>query len=208
MARARTKPVVVEDDGLDQVITIDQDTWLEDYPPELLRVLTGFNGFNGWAQLIEEAWAPIAKASPDDVRVRGYSRVAYAHRLLWHMRRLTRVLAQKDLAGLTRRELEGLLMLAVRVGYDWADAKWRFNRGRLTRTGAKRVQGYADSGRKSGATRRAKTHPAIIDMAHELRTIHPHGRRYSTRWLASRIAKVLKRPVGTVRDVLRTHQIT
>jgi len=204
MARKRI-PALVEDDGLDQLWVVDQNTPLEEYPPDLVRVLAAFKGFTSWAEQLKQHWGPIAQAHPVTLRRRahGFTQAAYAYRVLGYVKFLERVLR-------TRPEIEqGIIMQAVRLGYDWADARWRFNRGRLTRTGAQRVQGYADSGRKSGAARRDKTHPAIIDMAHELRRIHPYSRRqYSTRWLASRIAKALKRPVGTVRAALRTHQIT
>jgi len=200
MARKRI-PALVEDDGLDQLWVVDQNTPLEAYPPDLLRVLAAGGGFNSWAEQLKQHWEPIAQAHPvtPGQRAHGFTPAAYAYRVLWYVEFLERVLR-------TRPEIEqGIIMQAVRLGYDWADARWRFNRGHLTRTGVRRRAIQRAGGQASGAIRQGRTrdrHQRITELAFEIRRSTPHDRQHSTRWLAARISRKLKVPLGTVRDAL------
>lgn len=196
MARSRLR--VLDSDGLDAVVSIDQDTPLADYPPELVSALKsprGYGGFRGIVDVITR----IAAQSPlvsNAAEVNTLSRAAHAYRLLWDLEILRRAVRAHP-------ELEPVILAAVRLGYEWADMRWRFNRGSSTRTGVKRRVVSRKAGRESGKTRGNRNRPAIARMAQQLRDAHPYDRRHSTRWLAKETGRRMKLSEHTVRAAFR-----
>ena len=202
MTRKRRERLrVVDEDGLDRVVAIDQNTPVDAYPAWMRE-----RGVGGFEHMLRDAMAMsnaiIAAQPPLPPRLINSLRPeAYARRILANIQRLRTVVH-------TAPQQEGTILAAIRLGYDLADAAWRFGRGNLTRTGVRRRTQSRHAGRDSGIARRTYDPDELKQRALQIRQTHPyHRQQYSTRELAKTLAAEFRLSLNTVRGVLRAQRI-
>jgi len=194
---------IIDDDGLSAVEQIDQDTPTEEYPDWTRTPVGGFEDMIRGAD--EQLLDRLTRAPVAWDRRNGLSKSAYAYRI-------TRGFARQRRYLNAHPHVEPILIDALRTGYEWAEAKRRFEWGALARAEVRRRHvarlGGRLGGKASGATRRSRNYPRVEARARELRKQHPNRRKYSTRRVAATVAHEFKLKVSAVRSILADLGIT
>jgi hypothetical protein len=198
---------IIDDDGIDVVLRIDQNSSPEEIEAWFAATLEQplATTIRATVRSFEIAYPKAAAAANDPtltlpIPSPQLSLDAYAYRIIRHGRRLLQRLKRYP-----KREAD--IRLALMFSQLVTDARWKAGRrggtrGVTTKTGLRRRREQHRAGKKSGKTRSEKHRPAIEQLAREIRRARPYSRPHSTRWLAREIARRLTLPSGTVRSAL------